>query len=293
VTRVALVTHAGLPDLAEDDRPLRAALRARGVAADVTVWDDPAVEWAAYDLVLLRSPWDYSARRDEFLAWAETVPALANPPAVVRWNTDKRYLRDLDALGVPVVPTTWLQPGEPVTLPGEGRFVVKPAVSAGSADTGRYDAADPAQAGLARELAARLLGEGRTVMVQPYQGAVDTAGETALLFLGGAYSHAIRKGPILRGPYTGVPHRRDDITARTASDAERQLAGRVLAAAAELVPAAGNLLYARVDVVPGPAGDPVVMELELTEPSLFLAFGAGAADRLAEAVVRGLRAGVA
>jgi hypothetical protein len=293
--RVALVTHAGLAELTHHDRLLFDALAARGVATDITVWDDPAVAWSGYDLVVLRSPWDYSVRRDEFLAWADAVPALANPATVVRWNTDKRYLRDLAAAGLPVVPTTWLEPGERVTLPAQGEFVVKPAVSAGSVDTGRYDAADPTQVRLAAELAGRLLGSGRTVMVQPYLTGIDTAGETALLFLGGAFSHAIRKGPILGGPYTGETreHAADHITARTPSDDERRLAERVLAEAARSVPGAGRLLYARVDLVPGPAGDPVLLELELTEPSLFLADGPGAADRLAEAVRREARTGVA
>jgi hypothetical protein len=292
---VALVTCADLPDLTHHDRLLADALVARGVAPDIAVWDDPAVDWTRYDLVVLRSPWDYIERRDEFLAWAESVPALANPATVVRWNTDKRYLRDLAAAGLPVVPTTWLSPGDRVELPAQGEFVVKPAVSAGSVDTGRYDAAARAQRQRAVSHAARLLGEGRTVMVQPYLGEIDTAGETALLYLGGVFSHAIRKGPILSGPYTGADraYGSDDITGRTPSDAELRVAERVLAAAARIVPGADRLLYARVDLVPGTAGEPVLLELELTEPSLFLADGDGAADRLAEAVLRAARVGAA
>jgi len=114
-------------------------LKERGLAAEAAAWDDPGVEWAAYDLAVLRSAWDYHARLDDFLAWARSVPRLANPAAAVEWNTDKRYLRDLAAAGVPVVPTTWVEPGGAWTPPAEGLVVVKPAVSAGGLDSGRYD----------------------------------------------------------------------------------------------------------------------------------------------------------
>jgi hypothetical protein len=110
--RVALVTCTALPDLDPDDRLVLAPLAAHGVAAEAVVWDDPAVDWSGYDLVVLRSPWDYALRRDEFVAWARTVPALVNPADVVAWNTDKRYLAELSAAGVPTVPTAWVEPGE-------------------------------------------------------------------------------------------------------------------------------------------------------------------------------------
>jgi hypothetical protein len=286
--RVAIVTCAAFADLDPENQTLRAALTARGAIADACVWDDPAIDWDSYDLVVLRSPWDYSERRDEFVAWADGVPRLANPAPVVRWNTDKRHLRSLAELGVPIVPTAWLEPGDAVVLPEHGEFVVKPAVSAGAHDTGRYDAGDPVHAALARDHAARLLADGSTVMVQPYLTDIDTAGETALLFLGGEFSHAIRKGPILVGPFVeGTPVRPgDEITSRSPSKTEQAVAAQALAAARECVPAAADVLYARVDLVPGPDGRPVVLELELTEPSLFLEFADGAADRFAEVLLR-------
>ena len=292
VPRLALVTCTFLPDLDEDDRLLRDVLAARGAVAEACVWDDPAVDWAAYDLVVLRSPWDYSGRRDEFVAWAESVPRLANPAPVVRWNTDKRYLRSLAELGVPVVPTSWLEPGDAVVLPERGEFVVKPAVSAGAHDTGRYDAGDAAHLTQARDLAGRLLAAGRTVMVQPYLAGIDTAGETALLFLGGEFSHGIRKGPILAGPFVDGTSVRpgSDITPRTPSDLEHAVAAQVLAAARECVPSLAETAYARVDVVPGSDGSPVLLELELTEPSLFLGYADGATDRLAEVLLGAVRA---
>ncbi|HVM28919.1 MAG TPA: hypothetical protein VM433_14770 [Mycobacteriales bacterium] len=276
--RVALATCRELPDLHEDDALLVPALASAGVAAVPAVWDDPAVDWAAFDLVVVRDTWDYVPRREQFLDWARSVPRLENPAAVLAWNTDKRYLRDLAAAGVPVVPTTWVEPGDGYAPP-DGEHVVKPAVSAGARDTARYAPGEDSSAHV-RDL----LGAGRTVMVQPYLAAVDTDGETAVLSLGGVHSHAARKGPVL------VPELDDPddvaITPRTASAAQRAVADAALAA----VPFAGPLLYSRADVVPGPDGGPLLIELELTEPSLFLAADPGAADRfaavIAERVVR-------
>ncbi|MEV4813637.1 ATP-grasp domain-containing protein [Micromonospora avicenniae] len=287
--RVALITCGELADLDPDDGLVLAPLAARGVGAEPVVWDDPAADWAAYDLAVLRSPWDYMPRRDEFVAWAQRVPRLANPADVVRWNTDKRYLDELSAAGVPTVPTAWVGPGESWTPPADsGEYVIKPAVSAGSQDTGRYDLADPEHRGLAVAHVRRLSAAGRVTMVQPYLTAVDTAGETALLFLAGrqglAFSHAIRKGPMLTGPDFGVDglYRPEEITARTATEEQLAVAAKTLAA----VPGGSDrLLYARVDLIPGPDGRPILVELELTEPSLFLGHSAGAADRLADAIL--------
>jgi glutathione synthase/RimK-type ligase-like ATP-grasp enzyme len=288
--RVALVTCAEVAQLEADDRLLVAPLAALGVAATPAVWDDPAVDWAAYDLAVLRSSWDYPARRDAFVAWAAGVPALANPAGVVSWNTDKRYLATLAAAGVPVVPTRWLEPGPPWQPPAAGEFVVKPAVGAGSKDTGRYDLADAAHRALASAHVARLHEARRAVMVQPYLAAVDAVGETALVFLGGRFSHAVRKGPLLDGPDTGEVglYKAEAISPRVASPAEVGVAGRALAA----VPGGPEaLLYARVDLIPGPGGDPLVVEVELTEPSLFLGYAEGAARRFAAAIAS--RLGVA
>ncbi|BCL12803.1 ATP-grasp domain-containing protein [Micromonospora sagamiensis] len=291
--RVALVTCTDLPDLEPDDRLLRAALAARGVHVDTVIWDAPDVDWAGYNLVVIRSTWDYAVRRDEFVAWAHTVPRLANPADVVAWNTDKRYLDALWAAGVPTVPTTWVVPGEPGQLPERGEYVVKPAVSAGSLDSGRYDLGDPEHRQLAADHLTRLGTAGRVAMVQPYLHGVDTAGETALLFAGGptgpVFSHAIRKGAMLAGPDLPSEElfRTERIDPRTATAEQLAVAERTLAA----VPGgAERLLYARVDLIPGPDGTPVLVELELTEPSLFLGHAEGAADRFADAVVSRLRA---
>ncbi|MEU7972326.1 hypothetical protein AB0B48_09810 [Micromonospora sp. NPDC049089] len=286
--RVALVTCSDLADLDPDDRLVLAPLAARGVAVQAVVWDDPDVDWSSYDLVVLRSPWDYALRRDEFVSWASTVPTLVNPAAVVRWNTDKRYLAELSAAGVPTVPTAWVMPGESWQPPAEtGEYVLKPAVSAGSQDTGRYDLADPEHRDLAAAHVRRLSEAGRVTMVQPYLRAVDTEGETALLFLAGpeglAFSHAIRKGPMLSGPDFGPDglYKAEEITARTARPEQLAVAEQTLAT----VPGGTRqLLYARVDLIPGADGEPVLVELELTEPSLFIGYANGAPERLATAI---------
>ncbi|GAA0392623.1 hypothetical protein GCM10009541_39660 [Micromonospora gifhornensis] len=286
--RVALVTCTEFADLEADDRLVIAPLAARDIAAEPVVWDDPAVDWADYDLVVLRSPWDYMSRRDDFVAWAARVPRLVNPADVVRWNTDKRYLDELRAAGVPTVPTGWVLPGESWQPPADdGEYVVKPSISAGSQDTGRYDLTDPEHRDLAVAHVRRLGDAGRIAMIQPYLRAVDTAGETALLYLAGpqglAFSHAIRKGPMLSGPDLGTEglYKPEEISPRTATADQLAVAERTLA----VVPGGTDrLLYARVDLIPGPDGTPVLVELELTEPSLFLGYADGAPERLAEAI---------
>jgi hypothetical protein len=278
--RVALVSCRWLPLGDEDGPALQAACAAAGLDTEWLVWDDPAVDWSSYDLVVVRSAWDYTEHRDDFVAWAESVPRLANPPDVIRWNTDKAYLRDLAAADLPVVPTSWLAPGDAVTLPDTGEFVVKPAVGAGGLDTGRYL---PEHADLARAHVQRLLGEGRQVLVQPYLGAVDEVGETGLMYCRRQFSHAVRKGPVLTGPQAKAEGlwREEEITPRDASEAELEVAERALAA----VPGGPDrLLYARVDLIPGPDGQPQLIELELAEPSLYLGISPGAADRYAAAI---------
>jgi glutathione synthase/RimK-type ligase-like ATP-grasp enzyme len=235
------------------------------------VWDDPGVDWSSFDLVVVRSTWDYPDRREQFLSWAESLQHVLNPPQVLRWNTDKRYLT---TLGLEAIPTVFLDPGYPFHPPS-APFVVKPAVGAGSIGAARYEAGD----GGAFEHVADLHAAGKTVMVQPYLEAVDHEGEIALLYTGGAFSHAVRKAPILApggGPGAGL-YVEERITPAEPSREELELAERALTAVR--VPR-DQLLYARVDLLPGP----VVLEVELTEPSLFLGYAEGAAKRFADAI---------
>jgi glutathione synthase/RimK-type ligase-like ATP-grasp enzyme len=236
------------------------------------VWDDPHLNWDRFDLVVVRSTWDYVDRRDEFLGWAESVPRLLNGPDVLRWNTDKRYLA---ALGTDALPTVFLEPGDTFRAPNFP-FVVKPSVGAGSIGAARYEAGDPG----AQAHVAELHAAGKNVMVQPYVEAVDREGETALLYAGGAFSHAVRKEPLL--PLGGAPAADGLYVEERMSPAEPtrdalELGERALAA----VPfAREELLYARVDLLPGP----VVLEVELTEPSLFLGYARRAVERFADAI---------
>jgi hypothetical protein len=262
------IVFAGCRALTEgdgDDAGLVAALRSRGLHARWLSWDDPGTERA--DLVVLRATWDYTERLDEFLAWTRRVPNLLNAPDVVSWNTDKRYLADLAAAGVPTVPSQFFAPGEPLRL-FSGEVVVKPAVGAGSVGAQRF--ADP---DAAREHAATLQADGRTVLVQPYDARIAD-GETAMVFLAGRQSHAFTKGPILPPPGSR-PGFDDSGTYAEESlrpaepDFELWDVGHAaLAAAADhLGIAPSEFLYARVDVIGG-RQDPRLLELELVEPSL-------------------------
>lgn len=306
--RIALATCSDLPDLDLDDQPLVDALRSRGAQVDVCVWDDPAVLWGHYQLVVVRSTWDYSRRRAEFVAWAERVSRmtrLANPFPVIRWNSDKHYLAELDAAGVPVVPTQWLEPDRHLSgralhtrFPAGGDFVIKPAISAGSMDTGRYTAIDADSRGLAIKHAKRLLGEERTVMVQRYLTSVDTDGERAHIFMAGEYSHSVRKGALLDGPDVAVDglYRAEKISPLEADPDEVEAAlhvvrtaRRLLTEAADGVVESDKFLYARVDLVLDDDGSPVLLELEMVEPSLFFAHGDGALDRFADLIIERAR----
>jgi hypothetical protein len=203
----------------------------------------------------------------------------------VQWNTHKRYLVELADAGAPVVPTVVLEPGDDITLVDAEELVVKPAVSAGARDTERYPAE---RAEEARVHAERLLSAGRSVLVQPYLAAIDDVSETSLVYAGDAFSHGFRKGPILVGdtPFVEGLYREEDIGPREPTADEHAAAERVLDAVAGCLPGLSrrDLLYARVDLAPGPDGQPVLLELELTEPSLFLTHAPpGAPERVAAA----------
>ena len=265
--RVVLATSTIGLERDTDLVPMLDALRAGGVDAEAVRWDAEGYDWAACDSVVIRSTWDYSGRLEEYLDWADTVAEvtrLYNPAEVVRWNCDKRYLRDLADRGVPVVPTTFLAPGEAVELPAHEQFVVKPCVSAGARDSARYTAD---QAALAEAHVRSLHAAGETAMVQPYLSRI-AEGERALVFLGGEFSHALRKGPVLTDvgviDNARVPH--PDLIVHQPSAAELEVA----ATAIDAVPGSdGALLIARADLALADDGSPVVMELELIEPFLF------------------------
>ena len=287
---IALVTTRAAHSLDEDMPPLEVAFAAAGAATVIVDWDDPQVAWAAFDGVLLRSAWDYAERRDEFLAWAERVAArtrLLNPLPIVRWSTDKHYLGELAAQDVPTVPGEFAEPGSDAAAAVAAFFtrhdprevVVKPAIGAGSRDAQRHEAR---QRDAIVTHVARLLAQGRSVLVQPYLASVDEAGETALVYFEGQYSHAFRKGPLLRtgAAATAGLFAPEEITPRQPGGDEREVGARAVAA----IPG-GAPLYARVDLIRDAAGAPRLLELELAEPSLYFAHAPGSAARFAALVL--------
>jgi O-ureido-D-serine cyclo-ligase len=286
-TDIAIVSAAVARAHDADLTPTDAALRALGLSTVVVDWDDAEVDWSSFGLALVRSPWDYTQRLAEYLAWiarAGAATRLVNEPAVLRWCSDKHYLAELTDLGAPVIPTTFVHPGDPITLPDAPEFVVKPAVSAGSRDTERHS-----HEGRVAALAhvERLLAAGRDVVIQPYIASVDARGETAVICFDGEPSHAIRKGPILLDGERQVVddlYAVEDITPRHATVAELDVARRVLAA----LPFDEAPTYARIDLVEDADRGPLVLEVEANEPSLFLDEASGAVDRYAAAVARRL-----
>jgi hypothetical protein len=280
---VAIVTWSGLPHLDTYDAPIVPALADEGLVARPCIWDDPAVDWSVPRAVVVRTAWDSHLRRDAFVAWASKVGQLTrlfNPADVLRWNTNKVYLRELETKGVPVTPTVWVPRGGAPDVAslmrehGWEALVMKPTISAGALKTYRFgrEALEAAQAQLQA-----LAGEGE-VMVQPYLTAFEREGERSYLFFDGEFSHAVRRPPGLQGsplPFT-EPH------AFAPRSDELALAHEVLAAVGR------PLLYARVDLATDNAGRTRLQELEVTEPRLFLTLDAQAPKRLARAIARKL-----
>lgn len=284
--RVALVSCAEAREIDYDMNLVLAAAKAAGIDACVVSWDDPSIDWSSFDMVAIRSTWDYHRRIDEFLRWARStadVTRLMNPLAIIEWNTDKRYLNDLQNAGFAVVPTIFVEPGrdagdEVRRLLEQGDIVVKPSISAGSNDTERHETLEEATRHIAELHTAR-----RTVMVQPYMSHVDVDDETGLVYMNGVYSHAFAKGPMLASAKTmaGGLYAEERIEPRVADDAQRRLGDAVVAWVSERF---GLPLYVRVDLLPTADG-PVIIELEMTEPSLYVALADGAADRFAAAML--------
>lgn len=279
--RLALATCSALPSWEVDDRVFHEALVARGVEVRHAVWDDRNVDWTSFDAVLIRTTWDYQEKRAAFVAWAEQLPIpLYNPADVVRWNTHKSYLRDLEARGVPIVPTEWLRRGTTPNIAslcqsrGWRRAFLKPCVGATARETLRFDAGNPA----AEQHASRLLAN-EDLMLQPYLWRVESEGEFSAIFIDGELTHSVRKIPV-----PGDYRVQDDFGATdTLVDfPDVALARRTLDAVSR------KLMYARTDFLIAEDGLRLV-ELELVEPSLFFRHARHAAERLADAVVRRLK----
>ena len=291
--RIGIVTTDSYsPDDPDHDTPLLLdSLRERGVEAAPVVWHAGA-ELSAFDLLVLRSPWDYPDRPDEFSAWLDHADATArvlNTPGTVRWNLDKHYLRELEGAGIRVVPTEYCDTAasarDALVAHGRRRVVVKPAVSAGARDTGLFDADDPA----ALALAERIVGGGWVAMIQPEIPELTTGAEKALYVIDGRFTHAIAKGALLAhgggvigGTYVEHPEPVE------ATEAERAFADEVLRAVSAVTGEPAPL-YARVDTVDSSAYGLIVLEVELIEPALNLHVAPEAIDAVADAIVRAAR----
>ena len=265
---ICIATCAAVPKLDQDGPLLIAAIESAGCVVEIRAWDDANVDWQRYDLVLVRSTWDYTQRLSQFLGWTRRCRRIVNASPMLEWNTDKRYLSELAGAGVPIVPTAFSSPGDTFIESNEWReIVVKPNVSASAKDTGRFRSDNPDIGTLIETIHA----SGRVAMIQPYLSQIETRGETSLIFLAGKYSHAIRKEALLRNEGLGKPMVGDDVGSlvhRTdPSAAEFETARKVLKA---IPRALGDAAYARVDLIPDANDKPLLLELELVEPSLFL-----------------------
>lgn len=282
-TDFTFVTYDGLPDLDPDDRLAVDALEARGLRAVPAVWNSPDVEWTRAGICIIRSTWDYHLDHAGFLRWADRVASVTplwNPPRLVRWNSNKRYLEELEQRGAPVVTTAWLSAHAPADLGmllrsrGWSRAVVKPVVGLATRNVMMVDASSADGLRRAQSHVDMLLDE-QDVMVQPYIASVDSYGERALVFIGGEYSHAAQKTAFQPLAVAGEAGETAVAATPEEIDVAKQVAGMVEGA-----------LYARVDLVRDDSGKPIVIEFELVEPSLFLGLHPPAAERFASALAK-------
>ncbi len=274
MNRVAFATCHPRQPMWEDDLAAAAVLEGAGVEVEFVAWDQAGTDWTRFDRVVVRSTWDYDSRLGEFLDWADSIGSgrLRNSPEMIRWNSDKRYLAELDGAGLPVPPTLLVAPGGRIPEL-DGEFVIKPLVGAGARDTGRFSAEAAADA---IDLLDRLAGREQIAMVQPYIEEIESEGETSVVVVGGRASWAVNKGSFL-APDSVVPADpggvaaagRDERLVRPVEARPDQvdLALRTVGWLSSRFGAAP--LYARVDMVGTAPAGPVLLEVELIEPSLY------------------------
>ena len=295
--RVAFVTTID-DEAIEDDVDLdleKLAFAAAGLELHLAPWEDESVEWTSFDLVVVRTPWNYVEHLPAFRRWLAGLDAttrLWNPAPVIEWNLDKRYLLDLSSRGVAIVPTAYIDSvaefRDSVSSIETGEFILKPSISAGSRLTGRFSVGDPH----AESLAMQIIGAGLIVMVQPLASSVDHLGEIGTVVFDGEVSHSFRKGPILAsgGELIGGAYR-EDISPIRAPDDVLALVREASAVATDHLRAMQwmgrdeELLYARFDVVRLDDRSPALLEAELFEPCFFLPTDPAAVDRFVTAVL--------
>lgn len=278
--RIAIATCADYDDLKVDDALLREELARRGCEAVSVVWDEEGVDWGGFDFCLVRSTWDYHEKHDEFLGWAQRVEAataLRNPAETIAWNSDKTYLRELAQQGVRTVPTVWVERGEELDFEellaekGWGEAVVKPVVDLGAKNLRRVR---PGEGSDALEVVLQR----HDAMLQPFLPSLEEQGETSLIYIEGAFSHAVRKRPA-EGDFRVQSIWGGTVAPTEPEKQQVELAEQALAQLGEIP------LYARVDLVNDLNGAPSLIELELIEPNLYLSTHPSSAARLADAVM--------
>lgn len=271
--RIAYVSCAELPEPDIDERPLVDGLISAGHDAVVAAWDDESVDWAGFDLVVVRATWNYAHHVDAFVAWIDRVDGvtkLLNSAMTMKWNLHKGYLRGLSEGGVPIIPTAFVDQGMDASVAeiaeseGWGKIVIKPTISAGSFGTKVFDL-DAGDGESAQAFFDEMIAQ-REMMIQKFMNSVDTIGETAMIVIDGELTHAIEKRPRFDDQDEEV-YLRDEI-----SDEMRSFAAGVLDACGM------EYLYGRVDVIPGDDGEMLLSELELLEPSLFFPYSSRAVD---------------
>ena len=223
--KVTLVTCSSMPHLFPGEEGLLDELASRGCDPQIKVWNDPDVDWSEAGMVVVRSVSDYASDRQAFLDWTRQLTRVQNSKDVLNWNTDKHYLRDLAALGMPTIPTNWLEPEQKLSkhqihtrFPAFGEFVVKPAVSSGVRDIGRYTTVDTRQRQAAMRQVQGLLGNGRSVMLQRYVEEIDLHGEISLVFFNGLVSHAVEKRSALHPASVTNPEMHEAVVTAEAAD---------------------------------------------------------------------------
>lgn len=294
--RVTLVTSSNMPNLYSDEAGLLDELAKRETDPRIACWDDPDVDWSQAGLVVVRSVSDYASRRGEFLAWARSVPRILNHPDILDWNSDKHYLQVLERYGLPVIPTTWLEPEANLSkhrvhsrFPALQDFVVKPAVSSGLRDIGRYRAIDSTDRRRAIEQVMGLLDAGRSVMLQRYREEIDTNGEISLIFFNGLVSHAVEKKAMLHpSEVTDAGMHETLTTARDATAEEWRWGEQIRSVLHSLVKDRlgrdEQFLFNRVDVVPDGKGSFLVMEVSMVDAQLYLDASPDALSNFADAI---------
>lgn len=281
-----------LANILLDDRLLGEALRRRGLSSMRVDWARRDVDWSRFRCVVFRTTWNYFKRFPEFTAWlarVERVTRVINAPSIVRWNWDKHYFTDLEAVGIPVVPSRFLERGETRRIgeileeTGWADAIVKPCVSGGAYHTYRVHAGNAAEV----DAAVRGLLDDGALLLQPFQDDIVATGEDTLMVLDGRYTHAVRK-KVKTGDFRVQDDFGGTVHALEPTPEQRELAERAMAACESRAAGRPAPAYGRVDMVRGNDGRYAVMELELLEPELWLRYHPPAAEPMAEAIARAL-----